>query len=121
MIDGASLPARNQLVNKRGCQCRCKVRMSGLSKVEMSGFMGAWRSHGNGANGLESTRAGPIEGVTRNRGRAFNAGCGGAADQINRPSGASVAAAPTGARRPGGDPWITRATIEPQVPRFLRA
>jgi hypothetical protein len=30
--------------------------MSGLCKVEMSGFMGGRGRHGNGANGLESTR-----------------------------------------------------------------
>ena len=40
--------------------CRRKMRMSGLSKVEMSGFMGVRRSHGNGAHCLESTRTGRL-------------------------------------------------------------
>jgi hypothetical protein len=37
---------------------RCKMRMSGLCKVEMSAFRGGWGRHGNGANGLEPNRAG---------------------------------------------------------------
>src|SRR4029077_7946075 len=44
-----------------GRLCRCKVRMSGLCKVEMSGFMDGWGSHGNGAHRLEPTRTGPTE------------------------------------------------------------
>src|SRR5258707_1407236 len=36
--------------------CRCKMRMSGLCKVEMSGFMGPRRRHGNGAHPDSSTR-----------------------------------------------------------------
>lgn len=39
--------------------CRCKVRMSGLCKVEMSGFMDGRGSNGNGAHGLEPTGTGP--------------------------------------------------------------
>ena len=40
-------------------ECRCKIRMSGLSKVEMSAFIGGRGRYGNGANRLESTRTGP--------------------------------------------------------------
>jgi hypothetical protein len=32
--------------------CRCKMRMSGLSKVEMSAFIGGRGRYGNGANRL---------------------------------------------------------------------
>src|SRR5713226_6698174 len=101
--------------------CRCKMRMSGLSKVEMSAFMGGWGNHGNGANRLESTRAGPLESVARSRARAFNPGRSGSTSQVVRPSGASAAAAHTGARRPGGDPRITWTAIEPQVSGPVRA
>jgi len=36
--------------------CRSKVRMSGLSKVEMSAFIGSRGRYGNGANRVEPTR-----------------------------------------------------------------
>jgi hypothetical protein len=35
------------------------MRMSGLSKVEMSGFIGGRGAHGDGADYLEPTRTGP--------------------------------------------------------------
>jgi hypothetical protein len=44
-------------------ECRCKMRMSGLCKVEMSGFMGGRGANGNGAHCLESTRTGPVASV----------------------------------------------------------
>ena len=37
---GGSLPHGPMQVNYAAKACRCKMRMSGLSKVEMSGFMG---------------------------------------------------------------------------------
>ncbi len=43
------------------------MRMSGLSKVEMSGFMGGGGPHGNGAHRFESTRTGPLASVARSR------------------------------------------------------
>jgi hypothetical protein len=47
--------------------CRCKMRMSGLCKVEMSGSMRGGRRHGAGANRVECKRAGTTEGVARTR------------------------------------------------------
>jgi hypothetical protein len=45
--------------------CRRKMRMSGLCKVEMSAFMDGRGVHGDGANGLASTRTGPHTSVAR--------------------------------------------------------
>lgn len=67
--------------------CRCKVRMSGLSKVEMSGFMGGRGPHGNGENRFEPTRTGSFASVARNRRRAFDAGRGGGTGASVRPVG----------------------------------
>src|SRR3972149_724491 len=54
--------------------CRCKVRMSGLCKVEMSGFMVAGRRDGTGADRVEPARARSVEGGARGRGTAPDAG-----------------------------------------------
>ena len=53
------------------------MRMSGLCKVEMSGFMGGRGAHGNGANRVEPTRTGPIESVARGKAEASDASSGG--------------------------------------------
>ena len=50
--------------------------MSGLSKVEMSGFMDGWGVHGDGAYRLEPARTGAIEGAARGKAEAFDAGGG---------------------------------------------
>src|ERR1700688_3697347 len=50
--------------------CRSKMRMSGLSKVEMSAFMGGRGPHGNGANCFEPTRTGPATRATRDKAEA---------------------------------------------------
>src|ERR1700731_3760712 len=50
--------------------CRCKMRMSGLSKVEMSAFIGGRGRYGNGANCLEPTRTGPATCATRDKAEA---------------------------------------------------
>src|SRR5260370_6583114 len=96
-------------------KCRCKMRMSGLSKVEMSGFMGGRGPHGNGAYGFESTRTGPLESIARSRAGAFDADCGGTADRDNRTPGASAAAAHPGASRPCSDSRIAGTPIESQT------
>src|SRR6266567_7605833 len=58
-------------VDMRVCElCRCKMRMSGLSKVEMSAFIGGRGPHGNGANRLEPTRTGQIARATRGQAEA---------------------------------------------------
>src|ERR1700733_10368660 len=54
--------------------CRRKMRMSGLCKVEMSAFMGGRGAHGDGANGLESTRTGSHRSVARSTARTCNPG-----------------------------------------------
>src|SRR6266478_9810724 len=113
-----SVDRTGQLPNRR---CRRKMRMSGLCKVEMSAFMGGRGPHGNGANRLEPTRTGPTARVAGRTARAFNTGRSRPAAQNNRPSGAPVRAAPAGARRPGGDSWITRTALQPQVRCALRA
>ncbi|MDR3720390.1 MAG: hypothetical protein P4L00_02220, partial [Candidatus Acidoferrales bacterium] len=44
-------------------QCRRKMRMSGLCKVEMSGFILGGRRDGNGADRVERERTGAVEGA----------------------------------------------------------
>src|SRR5260221_10071595 len=53
--------------------CRCKMRMSGLCKVEMSGFIGGRGPHGNGANRFEPTGTGQIARATRGPAEADHA------------------------------------------------
>src|SRR5262245_55116714 len=71
--------------------CRCKVRMSGLSKVEMSGFMGRRGTHGNGAYRFEPARPRSIKGAARSTEKAFDAGGGRQAAEGDGPSGAATA------------------------------
>src|SRR5207245_1014821 len=59
-------------------ECRGKMRMSGLCKVEMSGFIQGGRADGTGANRVECERTGAVEGVTRSRTRPSEAGGSGA-------------------------------------------
>jgi hypothetical protein len=66
--------------------------MSGLCKVEMSGFMDGRGAYGNGAHRLEPTRTGPLESVARGKLEASDAGLSGRAAESNRPSGATDAA-----------------------------
>src|ERR1700676_1662738 len=53
--------------------CRCKMRMSGLCKIEMSAFMVGRGRHGHGANRLGSTRTGPAMRATRSKAEADHA------------------------------------------------
>src|SRR5215469_12495957 len=71
-------------------RCSRKVRMSGLSKIEMSAFMG-WGAHGDGAYRLEPARTGSTEGVARGKAEAFDASGGRRAPEGNRPSGPAAA------------------------------
>src|SRR6516225_9535905 len=71
-------------------KCSRKVRMSGLSKIEMSAFMG-WGAHGDGAYRLEPARTGSTEGVARGKAEAFDASGGRRAFEGDRPSGPAVA------------------------------
>src|SRR6516164_11120278 len=71
--------------------CRCKVRMSGLCKVEMSAFMDGRGPHGNGANRVEPTRTGPIESVARGTAEAADAADSRGAAESKRPPRAADA------------------------------
>src|SRR5882724_12442150 len=68
---GITLPDTKCQVKEYGC--RCKMRMSGLSKVEMSAFIGGRGPHGNGANRLQTTRTGPPTRATRDKAEADHA------------------------------------------------
>jgi hypothetical protein len=95
--------------------CRCKMRMSGLCKVEMSAFIGGRGRYGNGANRLEPTRTGPAAGATRGQAEADHADRSRQAAKDQRSPHPSTAISSGGTRRSSGDPWITRKTIKPQV------
>src|SRR5882724_2440453 len=98
-------------------RCRCKMRMSGLSKVEMSGFIGGRGRYGNGANRLEPTRTRPAAGATRGPAEADHAGRSRQAAEDERLPDSSAAVSFGGTRRSSSDPWITRESIKPQVSR----
>src|SRR6201984_2844195 len=91
----ASLPFPCARVKPIDSPCRRKMRMSGLCKVEMSGFMDGRGPHGDGANRFEPTRTGPLEGVVRDTAKAFNASSGGPEAENKRPTGAPDAAPPS--------------------------
>src|SRR5438876_9479234 len=95
------------------------MRMSGLSKVEMSAFIGGRGPHGNGANRLEPTCS--TRNLSRSRGQAEadHAGRSRQAAEDQRSPYPSAAVASGG--RPSGDPWITRTKIKPQVSRAVGA
>src|SRR5580658_8486047 len=78
---------------RNAAKCRCKVRMSCLCKVEMSGSMGGRGAHGTGANRFEPTRTGPIESVARGKAEAPDAGRSSRAAESKRPASAADAAA----------------------------
>src|ERR1700686_5863405 len=95
--------------------CRSKMRMSGLCKVEMSGFIQGGRRDGNGANRDERERAGAAEGVAASRRRSPPTNRSGPAARFNRPAGGGLAeaAAPGGGPRSGA--LAARAGIETQT------
>src|SRR6266436_5385766 len=95
--------------------CRCKMRMSGLCKVEMSAFMGGRGAYGNGADRLEPTRTGPIARATRGQAEADHADRSRQAAEDQRSPYPLASVSSGGTRRPSGDPWITRTKIKPQV------
>src|SRR5260370_7472439 len=93
----------------------CKMRMSGLCKVEMSAFMDGRGPHGDGANHVEPTRTGPIESVARGKAEASFAGSSSSAAESNRPPGAANATPDSRARRCCPGSRTTRPAIEPQA------
>src|SRR5580698_10976006 len=120
VMSGAHLRMRAKASQRRAPKCRCKVRMSGLCKVEMSAFMDGRGPHGNGANHVEPTRTGPIESVARGTAEAVDAGSSGRAVESKRPSRAADAAAPARARRSLPGSRTARPAIEPQAGHPLR-
>src|ERR1700730_10264186 len=106
---------------RRETSCRCKMRMSGLCKVEMSAFMDGRGPYGNGANRVEPTRTGPIESVARGRAEATDAAGSRRAAESKRPPRAADAAAPAPMRRPLPGSRTARPAIEPQAGGPLRA
>src|SRR5512136_667839 len=103
MLSGAT-----RQVNDDSALCRCKVRMSGLCKVEMSASMDGRGAYGNGADRLEPTRTGPIESFARGTAKASFADSGSGAAESKRPPGAADAAADSRARGCGPGSWVTR-------------
>src|SRR6201982_2351218 len=95
--------------------------MSGLCKVEMSGFMDGRGPHGDGANRFEPTRTGPLEGVARDTAEASDANSRGPAAENKRPPGAEDAAPPSPTRRSFPGSRTARPTIEPQAAGSLGA
>ena len=72
--------------------CRSKMRMSGLCKVEMSGFIQGGRRDGTGANRVECQRAGTVEGLTASRRRSSATNPSGPEVAFNRAAGARLQA-----------------------------
>src|ERR1700691_2743176 len=111
---------------KAGCQagarsCSCKVRMSGLCKVEMSAFLGAGGPDGRGADRVERARAGAVERGARDYTRASAADRGRTPFAVERSAGAAIAAASgcCGGSRAGA--WTARTSLESQDSRRDRA
>jgi hypothetical protein len=80
-------------------QCRSKMRMSGLCKVEMSGFIQGGRRDGSGANRVERERTGSVEGVAASRRRSFKTNRSGPAAALERPPGPAFAKSPASPTR----------------------
>src|SRR5580704_17631127 len=100
---------------RRGGSYRCKMRMSGLCKVEMSAFMEGRGPHGNGANRVEPTRTGPIESAARGTAEADDPGGSGRAAESKRPPRAANAAAPARVQRSLLGSRTARPALEPQA------
>src|SRR5260370_40141847 len=86
---GAHLSARRGAESTNGTYLSLQLRMSGLSKVEMSAFIGGRGPYGNGANRLEPTRPGPAARATE---------------------GQAVTAHADGTRKPRADPASLHTT-----------
>src|SRR4030088_2853504 len=97
------------------------MRMSGLSKVEMSAFIGGRGRYGNGANCLEPTRTGPAACAARDQAEADHPDRSGQAAEAQRSAHPSIAGWSEEARGPSSAPWLTRTAIEPQISGALGA
>src|ERR1700728_5186811 len=102
--------------NRRAAPCRRKMRMSGLCKVEMSGFIPMGGRDGNGANRVEHERAGAVKGAAASRRRSSEAGRSRAAAALDGSSDTAIA--DTSAQRRGSRNRtpVARASFEPEDP-----
>src|SRR6476620_6529541 len=116
----AILEHRIQSCQRNVFECSCKVRMSGLSKIEMSAFMGRG-AHGNGAYRLEPARTRATESAARGKAEAFDAGGGRRAAEDHGPSGPANSFGAREARRSCRGAWTARPSIESQAGCFIRA
>src|SRR5260370_10966561 len=96
---GAVLHHEKTNVNMKVRVCRSKMRMSGLRKVEMSGFIQGGRADGTGANRVECEGTGSVEGAARSRARPSEAAGSGPASAIDRPAGPALAGPAASGRR----------------------
>src|SRR5258708_12259429 len=90
------------------------MRMSGLCKVEMSGFIQGGRADGTGANRVEHEGTGSVEGAARSRARPSETGGSGAASAIERPAGPALAGPAASGRRWRDRAWAARSPLEPE-------
>src|SRR5438132_4433657 len=104
-------------VNKPTQTCRSKMRMSGLCKVEMSGFIQGRRADGTGANRVEHEGTGAVEGAARSRARPSETGGSGTASAIERPPGTALADAAANSGRWRDGAWVARPGLEPENSR----
>src|ERR1700681_1100522 len=104
----AHLRLRSEASQRHDTKCRCKMRMSGLCKVEMSAFMDGRGPHGDGANRFEPTRTGPAAGATRGQAEADHADRSRQAAEDQRSPHPSIAVSSAGVRRSSSGAWITR-------------
>src|SRR5579863_5793238 len=104
------------VVNVKAGGCRSKMRMSGLCKVEMSGFIQSGRRDGTGANRVERERTGAVEGFAASRRGSSKTNRSGPASALDRPSGAAFAKPPASRRRRRDRTPAARAAVESQDP-----
>ncbi len=97
--------------------CRSKMRMSGLCKVEMSGFIQGGRRDGTGANRVERERTGTVESFTASRRRPSKTNRSGPETAFNRPAGAAFAGPAAQPGRSRNRASIARSRIEPEDSR----
>jgi hypothetical protein len=102
-------------------RCRRKVRMSCLCKVRMSAFLGAGRPDGTGADQLEPTRTGAVEGVARSPARSSETSSSRSAFAADRTAHSALTATPANRGRSRADASVARISLEPEDPRSCPA
>src|SRR5690348_5290856 len=93
------------------------MRMSGLCKVEMSGFIQGGRRDGTGANRVECQRTGAVEGFAASPRRSCEASRSGPAAAFDRTAYPAFATAPASRRRLWDCASTARPALEPEDPR----